>query len=694
LYKYAFALNIDLKKINGVDNFVISNIDAKYTQETQKRYLKLQILNKKADKQFYKELNNNYFDFISLFNSSNNVDIIIGAKKGYELFVKKEPNALIVYPKKITKENLIKKKENYVSSSLFVKPVFSVNLVETKPTPQNIFFSGLDAYSHENYKQATAEFSKLANNPNSPFFLNAMYLLALSYEKIGDYEKAIKTYHEILGYSLELDAPAKILYQIAQIYKKQGDGRYIDTLKKIVEQYPYSKWSDEAKFELGNDFFKAKKYNQAVLYYSSITKESPLYEIGMLKAAYIFYLEQNYPQAAYLLYLINLNDINLKHNEKYIAAAAYVFCRMKDFKSAENALSYIKNTKSADFYIAKTECELLQNKPQLAQNTINEALSIFASNKEIEEEKIKVDVLRNQLSERELESIVNKYKNNEKIISLAIDKLAKIYYDKKEYLKVLNLYAKNKDLVVDSVDGFKSLAQDSLNKYAQISGQNLNDRSMYEALRLAKNLKLNLNSCDLAKGFMFFDQYNYAFESLDKASECLNIIKANYEIKKGNVKGAMATLGSIKDKDYLNMIFGKLSYIEGDLNKSRVFFERCLKSKDNRLKQFSELEIVKINIESNSQNKPIDSKNFQAPFAHEADFLNGLYYFNKKDYSNALKNFEKVENIKRYNERALFYETLCLINTGQKSLAQKKLSTLQKDYPDSLLSKKLKILLQ
>ena len=577
---------------------------------------------------------------------------------------------------------------------MFVKPAFSVSLVETKPTPQNIFFSGLDEYSHQNYKQATAEFNKLTNNPNSPFFLNAMYLLALSYEKIGDYEKAIKTYHEILGYSLELDAPAKILYQIAQIYKKQGDGRYIDTLKKIVEQYPYSKWSDEAKFELGNDFFDAKKYNQAVLYYSSITKESPLYKIGMLKAAYIFYLEQNYPQAAYLLYLIDLNDINLKNNEKYIAAAAYVFCRMKDFKSAENALLYIQNKKSPDFYIVKTECALLQNKPNLAQNTINEASNIFTSNKEIEEEKAKIDIFTNKLNEQELESIANKYKNNEKIASLAMWKLAKIYYDKKKYAKVLNLYSKNKDLSSSIMDDFKSLAQNSLNEYAQISGQNLDEKSMHEALRLAKNLKLNLNSCDLAKGFMYLDQYNYAFESLDKTSECLKIIKANYDIKKGNIKDAMTILSSINDKDYLNMIFGKLSYIDGDLNKSKTFFERCLKSKDNRLKQFSELEIAKINIESNSQNKPIDTKIFQAPFAQEADFLNGLYYFNKKDYPNALKSFEKVENIKKYNERAFFYETLCLINTGQKSLAQKKLSTLQKDYPDSLLAKKLKILLQ
>lgn len=673
---------------------MISNIDAKYTQESQKRYLKLQFLNKKADRQFYKELNNNYFDFISLFNSSNNVDIVIATKKGYEPFVKKEPNTLIVYPKKVAKGNLIKNKENYVSNSLFEKPAFSVSLVETKPTSQNIFFLGLDAYSHKNYKQAAEEFSKLTNDPSNPFFLNAMYLLALSYQKVGDYEQAINTYHKILGYSLELDAPAKILYQIAQIYKKQGDSRYLDTLKKIVEQYPYSKWSDEAKFELGNVFFDAKKYNQAVLYYSSITKESPLYQIGMLKAAYIFYLEQNYPQAAYLLYLIDLGDIDLKNNEKYVACAANVFCRIKDFKSAENVLSYIKSIKTPDYYIAKAECELLQNKLSAAHNTINEALKIFPSNKEINEENTKINILTNNLNEQELENIIKKYKNNEKIVSLAIWKLAKMYYDKKEYIKVLNLYAKNKDLSSNIMDNFKSLAQDCLNEYAKQSGQNLNEKSMYEALKLSKNLKLNLNSCDLAKGFMYFDQYNYAFESLDKSSECLKIIKANYDIKRGNIKNAMVYLGSINDKDYLNMIFGKLSYISGDFNKSKAFFEKCLKSKDKRVKQFSELEIAKINIELKSQNKPLNTKNFQDPFTQEANFLNGLYYFNKKDYTDALKSFEKVENIKKYNERALFYETLCLINSGYKSLAQKKLSILEKNYPDSLLVKKLKILLQ
>ncbi|OSS42560.1 hypothetical protein DESAMIL20_608 [Desulfurella amilsii] len=622
------------------------------------------------------------------------MDIVIAAKKGYELFVKKEPNALIIYPKKIAQENSIEKKENYVSSSLFVKPAFSISLVETKPTDQNIFFLGLDAYSHQNYKQASKEFSKLTSNSNSPFFLNAMYLLALSYEKVGDYDKAIKTYHEILGYSLELDAPAKIMYQIAQIYKKQGDGRYLGTLKKIVEQYPYSNWSDQAKFELGNAFFPAKKYNQAVLYYSSITKESPLYQIGMLKAAYIFYLEQNYPQAAYLLYLINLNDINLKNNEKYMAAAAYVFCRMKDFKSAGNVLSYIKNTRSPDFYIAKAECELLQNKPALAQSTMNEASKTFASNKGIEEEKAKIDLSTNKLNEQEIESIANKYKNNEKIVPLAMWSLAKIYYNKKDYAKVLGLYTKSQDSSSSVMDEFKKLAQDSLNHYADQSGQNLDEKSMHESLKFAKNLKLNLNSCDLAKSFMFLEQYKYAFESLHQSSECYRIIKANYDIQKGDSKSALADLSSIKYKDYLNMIFARLSYINGDLNKSKTFFEKCLNSKDKLLKDYAQLQVAKINIEENTQKTPLNNKSFKGPFLAESIFLNGLYYFNKKDYANALKYFSQAENYRKYNERALFYETLCFVNLGQRKLALQKLSILERNYPDSTLSKKLKVLIQ
>ncbi|PMP64097.1 tetratricopeptide repeat protein [Desulfurella multipotens] len=689
----AYALNIDLRKIGGKDCFVVSNIQAEYKLEEQNGFLKIQILNKKANTQFYKALNNKFFDFVSLFNTSGNVNIIFGAKKGYELLTKKETNALIIEPKEILQESKVEKKENYIDNSLFKKPEFKISLIQTKPTIQNVFFSGLDAYSRHDYKLSIVQFSKLTTDPNNPFFLNALYLLASSYEKIGDFEKAIKTYRDILNYSLELDAPGKILYQIAQIYKKQGDSRYIDTLKKIVEEFPYSNYADKAKFELGNIFYDAKKYNQAILYYTSITKESPLYEIGMLKAGYIFYLEQNYPQAAYLFYLIDLKNVDVKDNEKYIAKAAYVFCKMKDFKSAENFLSYIQNTQSPDFYISKSECLLLQNNPNLALNTISQAIKVFPLNKQIQEEKTKIDLLTQKLNEQQLENIIKQYKNNEKITPLAMWHLAKVYYNKKEYAKVLNLYAKTLSSA-NVMDEFQNLAQDSLNMFADQSAKNFDEKSMHEALRLSNKLKLKLNSCSLAKSFMFIGQYKLAFDSVDKNSSCYKFIKANYDIQKGDLKSALSDLNSLKDKDYLNIIYGKLSYANGELSKAKIFFEKCVNSKDELLKQYAKLKLSEINIEKNIQNKPIDNKEFKGPFLTESLFLNAMYYFNKKDYANAINYFEKVENYKKYNEQALFYETLCLINLGKKELALKKLAILEKNYPNSTLTKKLKILLQ
>ncbi len=685
---------MDLKKKGGVDSFVISNINANYKVYNQNNFLKIQILNKKADREFYKKLNSNYFNFVSLFNSLNNVDIVLNTKKEYRMSVEERPNALIIQPQKVFENKNVRQKENYVNNDLFVKPEFRMNLIQMKPTSQNAFFSGLDAYTQKNYKLAIYNLSKLTDDPNNSFFLNALYILASSYEKLGDYEKAVNTYREILKYSLELDAPSKIMYQIAQIYKKQGDSRYVETLKKIVEEYPYSEYADKAKFELGNIYFDAKKYNQAVLYYTSITKDNPLYEIGMLKAGYIYYLQQNYPQAAYLFYLVDLKKVNLDGNEKYIAAAALVFCHMKDFKNANQFLSYIDKKGVFDFYIAKAECSVLENKPKLAQDTINEAVKLFPSNKEVEEEKAKVDLFTKNLTEEELQFLIKQYKDNDKIEPLALWKLANIYYNKKDYLNVVNLYAKAINYPSMILDDFKKLATDSLDKYASQSANQFSEKSMINALKLAKNLKLNLNSCDLAKGFMFLEQYKYAFESCDKASECYKIIKANADIQKGNLKEAMSSLNSIKDKDYLNMIFARLSYINGDFNKSKSFFEQCLKSNSELLREYAQLQIAKINIEQNLQTKPIDNKNFKGPFFIESQFLNGLYYFNKKNYENALKNFQQVENYRKYNEQALFYETMCYINLGQNSQARKTLSMLERNYPDSNLVKKLKILLQ
>ncbi|WP_291490125.1 tetratricopeptide repeat protein [Desulfurella sp.] len=271
-------------------------------------------------------------------------------------------------------------------------------------------------------------------------------------------------------------------------------------------------------------------------------------------------------------------------------------------------------------------------------------------------------------------------------------RLAKIYYNKKEYAKALDLYEKT--LRSSNVmDEFQNLAQDSLNMYADQSAKNFDEKSMHEALRLSNKLKLQLNSCNLAKGFMYLGQYKLAFDSVDKNSLCYKFIKANYDIQKGNLKNALSDLSKL-NKDYLNIIYGRFSYANGELSKAKTFFEKCLNSKDEFLKQYAKLKLFEINIEKNIQNKPIDNKEFKGPFLTESFFLNAMYYFNKKNYANAINYFEKVENNRKYSEQALFYETLCLINLGKKELALKKLAILEKNYPNSTLTEKLKILLQ
>lgn len=86
-------------------------------------------------------------------------------------------------------------------------------------------------------------------------------------ESITLYETLLKTYPQYPN----ADA---VLYQLSRAYEAAGKPQpSLDTLNRLVTQYPHSRWYAEAQFRRGELLFSAKRYKDATQAYAAVTAQ-------------------------------------------------------------------------------------------------------------------------------------------------------------------------------------------------------------------------------------------------------------------------------------------------------------------------------------------------------------------------------------------------------------------------------------
>ena len=141
----------------------------------------------------------------------------------------------------------------------------------------------------------TAEQNKLTGLPDG----NSMAQQVLkddanSREAIGIYLKLLKKYPDY-------DRNDQVLYQLARAYGIRGQqDKAMQTLDRIVRQYPYTPLIDEVQFRRGEILFVRKRYHEAELAYGAVVKtgrRSNFYDQALYKYGWSQFKQSRYDDA-------------------------------------------------------------------------------------------------------------------------------------------------------------------------------------------------------------------------------------------------------------------------------------------------------------------------------------------------------------------------------------------------------------
>ena len=108
-----------------------------------------------------------------------------------------------------------------------------------------------------------------------------------------DYSKAIHQYIDFLKSYPDYSGNDHVLYQLAKAYELNGQlDLTIDTLKRLVAQYPTSSYVDEANFRCGELQFVLKSYTDAIQAYDAVISKGDstyFYEKALYKQGWALY---------------------------------------------------------------------------------------------------------------------------------------------------------------------------------------------------------------------------------------------------------------------------------------------------------------------------------------------------------------------------------------------------------------------
>ncbi len=237
------------------------------------------------------------------------------------------------------------------------------------------FLVGISLFKKANYDEAIKYF-KIASKVNGPYQCEALFQLAVAYERKGDNIEAAKSYSAIIknfantdiypsallgwgnsliklkDFSLASTIYAKLaeqksatpamkiqaLNQIAVCYYKLGKyNKMRDCYKKIITDFPGSTSSAEASYWIAWSEQNSKNYLKARELYRSFLKKYPKHQLAK-KARYRMgmseYQAGHEQEAANTFYDIILNYPNIKIEQNELLWLGSFFMRTADLKKA------------------------------------------------------------------------------------------------------------------------------------------------------------------------------------------------------------------------------------------------------------------------------------------------------------------------------------------------------------------------
>ncbi|MFQ5486985.1 MAG: tol-pal system YbgF family protein [Gammaproteobacteria bacterium] len=212
----------------------------------------------------------------------------------------------------------------------------------------------------------------LAAHPGAPLAVEAMRRLAdlqlelgvtgeasqaaAQHEEDADPEAAIRLYRDLLATYPRQAGNDRVLYQLARAYDDSGHmEEALDTLQRLVEEYPDTPYVAEAHFRRAEMLFLRRDYLLAGRAYEAVLafgEETPFYQQALYKYGWALFKQEAYDNA--LAAFFSILDSRLAPSARPATALSRAEQALVDdtLRVVSLAFSYLGGTRSVDGYFA------------------------------------------------------------------------------------------------------------------------------------------------------------------------------------------------------------------------------------------------------------------------------------------------------------------------------------------------------
>lgn len=512
---------------------------------------------------------------------------------------------------------------------------------ELKKIQSNITYNvGIQYYNEGKYQDAIRYFEKSSNNKDieSNSQKEAIYWLADSYHQLKDYNEAEDAYIRFIDTkgANNLEVYALAHYNLGYIYLNNND--YANASVKFKEFINNDKLSDkerqgDAWTRIGDCYFIQRQYNNAITSYNNSLK------ISNKNADYIYFQQaMGYGALGKSKEKINsLNTLIVRHQKSVYYDRAIYEMGMAQLNSNDN--------KSAITSFNKVIKE--RPRSQYARKSLMKIGMIYYNNDE------------NDKALESLKTIVAQYPNTEESRE-ALNIISSIYRDNNEIQSYFDYIAEN------------NLAEISIDKQDSLTFRNIED--FYSSKKYQQVIKGARQYIEKhPNGAYLLDVHYYAMNSMEMTNET------------DGIRTHIEYIINQNDNDYTDqalLLIARMDYDESNYSNSAKYYERLLNITENQ-------QVITEAIEGSMKSYYFDEKYDKAiekanqlmrmqdvneNQKKQANYILGKSYFDKKDYSEALKHFEIYSNIDNTETGAecAYLSAICLYNTQRYDEAEEK----------------------
>ena len=512
---------------------------------------------------------------------------------------------------------------------------------ELKKIQSNITYNvGIQYYNEGKFNEAIRYFEKSSNNKDieSNSQKEAIYWLADSYYQLKNYNEAEDAYIRFIDTkgANNLEVYALAHYNLGYIYLNNND--YANASVKFKEFINNDKLSDKERLgdawtRIGDCYFIQRQYNNAITSYNNSLK------ISNKNADYIYFQQaMGYGALGKSKEKINsLNTLIVRHQKSVYYDRAIYEMGMAQLNSNDN--------KSAITSFNKVIKE--RPRSQYARKSLMKIGMIYYNNDE------------NDKALESLKTIVAQYPNTEESRE-ALNIISSIYRDNNEIQSYFDYIAEN------------NLAEISIDKQDSLTFRNIED--FYSSKKYQQVIKGARQYIEKhPNGAYLLDVHYYAMNSMEMTNET------------DGIRTHIEYIINQNDNDYTDqalLLIARMDYDESSYSNSAKYYERLLNITENQ-------QVITEAIEGSMKSYYFDEKYDKAiekanqlmrmqdvneNQKKQANYILGKSYFDKKDYSEALKHFEIYSNIDNTETGAecAYLSAVCLYNTQRYDDAEEK----------------------